>query len=687
MVKKIGLLGFGLAGTIGLANGAESPDSIPGLQLEEIVVTGQSARQRLEEPRMGAERLELSRLARVPSFAGERDIIKSITLLPGVHSEGDGGGGFEVRGGNATQNLIMLDGMTLYNPSHVMGIFSTFNDNAVNSATLFKGPIPVSYGDATSAVLETRLASGDMEEYHASGTVGILAAKIMAEGPIVKDKLSFAVAARRSYADAFLKIVPRFRHIVMNFYDVSAKLRYRPSCAHIVDGPFLISHDNMAIGNLMGMYWGNLGASVNWVARTSDRITFTTTGAFTHFNPKMSMDMMDVEQVMRIYIHNYSINENIMIRLADNHRLETGIRSQLLKVKSGEWTQMSVREKDIRSLWENAAWIDYTGSVTSGLEISGGVRLNIASTLSGGSFRLAEYAYREADRCDNRTYVNVEPRVSVKYDFSPGHNIKAGFGMASQNLRAIRSSATTFPFDRYALTSADIKPEKAIQYGIGYTGMTTGGDYDWSAEGYYRYLTDVYDYKDGRGSFSDIDLESIILGGKGRSYGAEFMVRKNTGRLTGWISYTISHTQTRIEGINEGKWYDASNDRRHDFCITASYRLTDTWNLGASWVYSSGQPLTAPDVKYEVGGETCYYYSRRNAYMTPATHRLDLAATYTHVGKKFTYEWAFGIYNAYCRYNPYVVYFEDDPSKPSGTRAVQQSMYGIVPSVSYTLKF
>lgn len=165
------------------------------------------------------------------------------------------------------------------------------------------------------------------------------------------------------------------------------------------------------------------------------------------------------------------------------------------------------------------------------------------------------------------------------------------------------------------------------------------------------------------------------------------MLRKNAGRLTGWVAYTLSRTQTRIAGINDGQWYNATNDRRHDFSITAIYRLTDRWSLSGAWIYLSGQPLTAPDVKYEIGGMTCYYYSRRNAYMTPPTHRLDLSATYTHIGRKFTYEWAFGIYNAYCRYNPFVVYFEDDPSKPSGTRAVQQSMYGIVPSVSYTLKF
>ncbi|MDE6764956.1 MAG: TonB-dependent receptor, partial [Duncaniella sp.] len=330
---------------------------------------------------------------------------------------------------------------------------------------------------------------------------------------------------------------------------------------------------------------------------------------------------------------------------------------------------------------------EYSGSFADKLDVTAGVRLNVSSALSHRRFHEFLSAHITPNQFDGKTYIEVEPRINLKYNISPLHNIKAGFGISSQNLHAIRSSATSFPFDRYALTSAVVKPERSMQYGIGYSGMTEDGAFDWSAEGYYRDIENVYDFKDGRSTFSDIVIESIILGGRGRSYGAEFMFRKNVGRFTGWLSYTISRTETKISGINDSQWYNATNDRRHDFSITAFYKLTDRWNLSGSWIFMSGQPLTAPDVKYEIGGETCYYYSKRNAYMTPPTHRLDLSAKYSHIGKKLTYEWAFGVYNTYCRYNPYVVYFEDDSSKPSGTRAVLQAMYGIVPSVSYTLKF
>ncbi|MDE6416636.1 MAG: TonB-dependent receptor plug domain-containing protein [Duncaniella sp.] len=665
----------------------ELADTVPTHELSEIVVQGNSARERINNLRLGAERLELSKLNEIPSFGGEKDIIKSLSMLPGVRTEGEGGGGFEVRGGNASQNLVTLDGISLYNPAHVMGIFSTFNDEALGGATLYKGPIPAMYGEATSAVLETSLAPGDMEKYHGSLTVGILAAKIKAEGPIVKDRLSFAVTARRSYVDVFLNMIPKYRSTIMNFYDATAKVRFRPSSSHIIDGSFFASRDNMAISRIMGLYWGNIGGSINWLARATEKLSFTTTGSVTHFSPRMSMDMMNMDQEMLTYIRSYSVNERIKLNLTDYHMLEAGVRSELYSVKSAEWVIGDVREREIRSLWVNSAWLDYTGSFGEHFDFTGGLRFNLSSALSGTHFHDFVSVNNARNQFDGKTYIDIEPRMSLKFNINQHHNIKAGFSVTSQNLHAIRSSATSFPFDRYALTSAQVRPEKALQWGVGYTGMTANGSLDWSIEGYYKNISNVYDFKDGRGTFSDIVLENIILGGRGRSYGAEFMLRKNFGRLTGWVSYTLSNTETKIPGINEGRWYAASNDCRHDFTISSIFKINDKWNLSGSWIYLSGKPLTVPDVKYEIAGETCYYYSARNAYNAPATHRLDLAAKYTHQGKKFTYEWAFGIYNTYCRYNPYIIYFEDDPEKPSGTRAVQRSLYGLIPSVSYTLKF
>ncbi len=662
-------------------------DTISPRQLDALVVTAQSARQRMAKISLGVENIELSAMAKMPMLFGENDVIKSITLLPGVRAEGDGSGGFEVRGGNSSQNLIMLDGITLYNPSHVLGIFSTFNDKSLAWATLHKGPIPPSFGGASASVLETALASGDMECYHASGTIGILAAKIMAGGPIVKDKLALAVSARRSYVDAFLQVVPKYRGTVMNFYDITAKMRYAPRPGDYVDFAFDIGHDNMAIKRLMGLYWGNLGASLNWRAHRGEGLSFTTTAAFTNYAPKMTMSAMNLDQTLKEYIHNFSVNENIKISVADSHLIEIGLRSELLRVKSAEMEVSGNRELEIRSGWQNAIWANYESEFINRLALSAGVRLSAFSALSGKAYHDFAAPSEPTPDFSAHTYVNAEPRISLKYNLSSLHNIKLGYSVTTQNLHSIRSSATSFPFDRYAITSARVKPEKATQYGVGYAGMSADGAFDWSAEGYYKSLTDVYDFADGRTMFSRINLESIILGGKGRSWGAEFMVRKNSGALTGWIAYTISKTQTKIDGINDGRWYDATNDHRHDLAVTAIYTLNDRWSLSGSWIYSSGQPLTAPDVKYQLDGTTYYYYSQRNGYRTPPINRLDLSAICTRQGKRFTTQWAFGVYNAYCRYNPYVIYFEDDPDKPSGTRAVQQALFGLIPFVSYTIQF
>lgn len=656
-------------------------------ELQEVVVTGQSARQRIADIRLGAEHLELSKLAVVPALFGENDIIKSITLMPGVHGEGEGAGGFEVRGGTSSQNLVLLDGLTLYNPSHVMGIFSTFNDDALGRATLYKGPIPATYGGATSSVLDTSLAPGDMESYHASATIGLLAAKLAAEGPIVKDKLSFAVTARRSYVDLFLKMIPEYSHTVMNFYDVTAKLRYQPRRGDYIDVSFMVSHDNMGISDLMQMNWGNLGASVNWLAARGDAWRFATTASFTNYTSDMSMSVMRTDQTLNEYIRSFSINEKAICALSEDQSLELGARSELLRVKSGEFDVNVVHEKEIRSGWQNSLWASYDATFNERFSVSAGIRGMAFSAMSGSRFHSFASMLGLQPDFSAKTYLSVEPRVSLKYDLSQYHNVKAGISKTSQNLHAVRANTTSFPFDRYAVTSASIKPEESWQYGIGYTGMTPDGAYDWSVEGYWKSLGNVYDFRDGRTMFSSVDLESLVLGGKGRSYGIELMARKNSGRLTGWISYALSHTQSKIPGINDGDWYDASNDRRHDISVVAIFRLTDKWNLSGSWTFSSGQPITAPDVKFELDGQTCYYYSSRNGYRTPSSHRLDLSATYTRRGRRFTTQWAFGVYNAYCHYSPFVVYFEDDSTKPSGTRAVQQSLYGLVPSVSYTLKF
>ena len=661
-------------------------DSVQVNELKEIVITDFSARNRIMNSHFGSESLELSQLSLTPQMFGEADIIKSIALLPGVRNEADGAGGFEVRGGNAYQNLVTMDGMAIYNPSHMMGVFSTFNEDGMSNAILHKGPIPVTFGGASSSVLETHMKAGDSQRFNFSGTIGILNAKLSASGPIVKDKFTFQISARRSYADLFLKLIPQYKGTVMNFYDINAKVRYMPDSSNSLDFSFFASRDNLAVTKLMDMHWGNLAGSVNWLSR-NDNWSFTTTASVTNYTTDMGMNIMDANQSLNEYIRNYNLNERIYFEFSENHNLEFGLRSELLQVKSGDMLIRETRQREMRSGWQNALWIKYEGGFFSKLFIELGTRGSLFSAISQNRFHYFSALNESSPEFDPKTYFNLEPRAGIKYQFNENHNLKAGVSFTTQNIHGIRSTFTTFPFDRYALTSAYVKPEEANQFSLGYAGMTSSGSWDWSAEVYYKTMQNVYDYKDGVTMFSRINLESLILQGKGRSYGLELMLRKNFGKLTGWVSYTLSKTETKIPGINEGRWYKASNDRRNDIAIVGLYDFNDKWNVSASWTFSSGRPLTAPDAKYLVDGVTCYYYSERNSYMTPPSHRLDVSARYLKKSKKFTNIVSFGIYNLYAHQSPFVIYFEDDPSKPTGTRAVQQSLFSILPSISYTLKF
>ncbi|MDE7119426.1 MAG: outer membrane beta-barrel protein, partial [Muribaculaceae bacterium] len=479
----------------------------------------------------------------------------------------------------------------------------------------------------------------------------------------------------------------QYRHTVMNFYDLNAKLRYVPSRSHLIDLSFFASRDNLAVSNLMALRWGNVAGSVNWTARSGDRWRFVTTGAVTSYSTDMTMNIMKSDQRITQYIRNMSVNSRAVFDVSESHSVEFGARSEFVGVKSGEMVVNNSRQKEIRSVWQNALWAGYEGSLHDNVSVSVGTRLSATSALGGNCFHEFSAISEPMPDFSDKTYFSFEPRGSVKYNINECHNIKAGASVTTQNLHGVRSNTTTFPFDRFALTSANVRPERTTQYSAGYAGMTADGAWDWSVECYYKSMRHVYDYRDGMTMFSRISMESIIAGGKGRSYGLEFMLRRNIGRFNGWVAYTLSKTQSRIAGINNNAWYNASNDRRHYVVVTGIYTINDRWKLSAAWNYSSGRPLTAPDAKYEISGTTCYYYTMRNSYMTPPSHRLDVSATYTRVGRRCTSIWSFGVFNAYAHYSPFVIYFEDDASKPSGTRAVQQSLFGIVPSVSYTIKF
>ena len=660
--------------------------------LREVTISSRSASKRVDEVQVGVEKVEIATLAKVPSLFGEKDILKGIQLLPGVKSESEGSGGYQVRGGTAAQNLILLDGATVYNAGHLMGLFSSFNDDALMNGSLYKGMVPAQLGGGSSSVFDISTRSGDVNNYHFGASVGLLSAKVMAEGPIQKDKSSFLVAGRRSYLDLFLGLSDEYKNNTLHFYDTNVRLNFHLSPKDMLALSFFHGRDNMAIEDMMMMEWSNTAATANWLHTFSDTRYVNTKLAYSIYQCDMGMDMLSSYYKMKGYIRHATLRHQ-QVWAPGQHRFNYGLEGTFLQLQSAEWDIVELHERERRNALMGAAWIGDEWRVGKQLELSAGVRLHLFSVLGGSPYYQIDKDGNITETLNTasghivKTYTNVEPRLSAKLKLSQLHSLKLGYSRTSQDIHAISNSSMSMPFDRYTMTSNIVAPEQADQIALGWAGITKNGEYDFSAEAYYKNIRNVYDYRDGKLFYSEIEIERLILGGKGRAYGLELCAHKNKGLLTGWVSYTLSWSDNKIEGINGGKWYTASNDRRHDLSVVGMYKLSNTWEVAATWHYNTGQALTAPSGKYDMSGSTFYYYHERNGYRAPACHRLDISATYTKKHGRATHIWSFGIYNAYNHYNPYVIQFLNDDDKPSGTKVEQTSLFGIIPSVSFTIKY
>lgn len=660
--------------------------------LQEVTVTSRSAQKRVDEVQIGVEKIEVATLAKMPSLFGEKDIIKGIQLLPGVKSENEASGGYQVRGGKAAQNLILLDGATVYNAGHLMGLFSTFNDDALMGASLYKGLVPAQLGGGTSSVFDISTRSGDLHDYHFGGSIGLLSAKVVAEGPIKQDCSSFLVTARRSYLDLFLKASDKYRDNTLHFYDANLRLNFRLSQQDVLSLSFFRGRDNMGLTDMMDMEWGNTTATANWLHTFGDHHYANTKLFYSDFTSDVGINMLNIYYTMKGYIRHATLQHQ-QVWQTGRHRLNYGFEATHLQLQSAEWDINLLHQREKRQALTGALWAGDEWQTGDNIELSAGVRFHLFSVLGGapyyqidGDGNIAETTERGSGHVV-KTYADAEPRISAKLTLNEQHSLKIGYSRTSQDIHAISGMSMSMPFDRYTMTSNIVRPEQADQAAAGWFFITPRKDYDLSVETYYKNIRNVYDYRDGKAFYSEIEIERLILGGKGRAYGVELCAHKNNGPLTGWISYTLSWSENKIEGINGGRWYTASNDRRHDLAVVGMYKLSPAWDLAATWRYNTGQALTAPSAKYDIDGTTFYYYNERNGYRAPAYHRLDLSATYTKKLQKVTRIWSFGLYNAYCRYNPFTIRFKNDDKSPTGTIAEQTSLFGIVPSVSFTLKY
>lgn len=675
-------------------------DSIRTERLEEVVVTSNSARQRIQNVQTGAEVIQLEDLASAPQLFGQTDIMRSIQLLPGVKAESDVSSSFQVRGGTSAQNQVLFDLAPVYNSGHLAGLFSAFNEDALASATLYKGLLPAQYGGASSAVLDITGKTGNRSGWHGGVSVGLLAAKGTIEGPIAKDKASLLVTARRTYMDLLLKASKDFRDNTLYFYDFNVKLDWTPDRRNQFFLTFFTSHDRTAVDKMADIRWSNLTAELKWLHHFNDDAYAQTTAFLSNYQTDNGVDFLRMNLWYKGHIRQTSLRQDFSFNLSPfNLNLRAGLQTSLYNVKSAEWQVLSKYDKEQRRAWENTGWVNGTFNLRPDLQASVGLRVNAFSPLGGSLYYDIEdngeigWYYNYGENEIVKTHLTLEPRASISWQPTSQTSVKIGYARTSQNLHALRNQSTSTPFDRYTMSSNIVKPETADQWSGGLYLMTSQQDYDFSIEGYYRQIRDVLDYKDGKSFSSEIEIERLILAGEGKSYGVELCARKNSGRLTGWIGYTLSWSKTRIDGINDGQWYDASNDRRHDINIVGMYKLNNRWTINAAWVFNSGQAFTAPSGKYQVIDNWIYYYAERNGYRAPDYHRLDVSAV-LKCGKRkegrgkrrVESEWVFGIYNLYNRYNPFLINFEDSDNG-ARTKAKQYSLFGIVPSVAFNIQF
>ena len=670
--------------------------------LAEVVVTARRRDATISKAQAEVETLDMRQLARVPVLFGEKDILKTLTLLPGVKTAGEGTTGFSVRGGNLDQNLVLLDDAVIYNPSHLLGFFSAFNADALRDLTIYKGGMPAQYGGRLSSVVDVQTRDGDRQQLRGSGGIGLIASRLALEGPIVPGKGSFLLAARRTYADAFLRLAPdeTARNVVLYFYDLNAKASYALGPRDRLTFSGYQGRDALVLP-IFGQRYGNRAGTLQLSHAYSDRLTSNTALVHSKYDLRLTVQANEQDFNIRSKIRSWQLKHDVDWVPRAGQRLRAGLSAAHYVLTPGYVTAAAAPVNATAArpadALETAAYVSHEWAATDRLDFTLGLRATNFRLLGPGTYatydaagnQLSRQAYARGQAV--ATYSNLEPRLAASYQLAPTTTLKAGYARNVQNLHLLSNSLASSPTDLYVPTSRNVRPELADQLSAGYF-RTLGAqrDYSVSAEVYYKWLQRQIDYRDGSQLLVGQDVESTLLFGRGRAYGLELLLRKDTGRLTGWVGYTLSKSERQFAGLNAGAWFNARQDRPHELSVVAVHQLTPRWSLSGTFVASTGNAVTYPVGKTFVAGQTVSVYGPRNADRLPAYRRLDVGATYEkprRTGRRFHSSWNFSVYNALGRQNPFLIIFETVPDDPTRTQAVSTALFRFVPSATYNFSF
>jgi hypothetical protein len=664
-------------------------------QLTEVVVATKRKDDNLTKAQMGTETLNMQSISKVPVIFGEKDVLKTIQLLPGVKSAGEGNSGFYVRGGAADQNLILLDEAPVYNASHLLGFFSTFNSDAIKDATLIKGNGPAQYGGRLSSVLDVKMKEGNNKNYTYNGGLGLISSRLSIEGPIQADKSSFILSGRRTYADVFLKATEKFKDNILYFYDLNAKANYKIDDKNRIYFSGYFGQDELGLGSSFRINWGNKTGTIRWNRIVNNQLFLNTSLIYSDYSYNVGLKNGETNFNVNSNIKDVNLKQDYTFYLNPKNTIRYGFNSILHTITPSVFsgTVNNNINKVGRNGLENAVYFNNNFKANQQLTLDYGVRISAYSIMGGDIYNvyndnvITQSILLQKNEF-GKTYINIEPRFTSNYRINDLSSLKVAYARNVQHLHLLSNATAASPSDQWIGNSYNIKPELADQTSIGYARNFINNTYELGAELYYKVMQNQLDYKDGTNINTIADVESALLYGVGRAYGFEFLAKKKTGLFSGWISYTLSKTERKIAGINGGNWYNAKQDRTHDVSIVTILELNPKWTVSGVFVYSTGNAVTFPTGKYAFGEQNIYQYANRNANRMPDYHRLDLSVTYENKNKKNNVgSWNFSLYNVYGRENAYRISFQDDPLDNSKTQIIQTALFRWVPSITYNFKF
>lgn len=686
-------------------------------KLDEIVIREDVESLSIKSPQMSVNKLTSSTIKDIPVVLGEVDIVKAITLLPGVANVGDGTSGFNVRGGSADQNLILLDEATIYNSSHLFGLFSVFNPDAIKDLRLYKGGIPARYGGRVSSVLDIYQKEGNSKAFHMNGGIGAVSSRLLLEGPLKKDKGSFLFGGRSSYAHLFFPLFDL--NNVAYFYDLNTKLSYKINNNNNLYLSGYFGRDVFRIEDTFENTYGNSVLNFRWNHLFSDKLFSNLSFIYSDYYYDLKLSFVEFDWVSGI--QNFNLKYDFKHYLSDKVKLQYGLNSIYYKFNPGD-IKPTVESSGINPFklidkyaFENAIYLDIEQKVSDKLALSYGIRfssflrlgqneLNIYQNNQPVNFNNDFQIYEKAELIGTESFKrsdvianfsNFEPRFSLAYQLNSSSSIKMSYNRMSQYLHLLSNTSAPTPLDVWTPSGKYVKPQLLHQFAMGYFSNFDKDDYALEIEGFYKTIKNRIDYIDGADLIANNAIEQAILNGQARAYGLEFLLRKNKGRFKGWLAYTWSRSEQQTKGrtpselgINNSNWYKTPFDKTHDISFTGSYKLNEKWKFNTNFLFQTGQPVTFPNGQYIYNGLNIPNYSGRNEDRLPTYNRLDISFTYKPENKKtkkWQSHWVFGIYNIYNRKNATSINFSQN-NMTGVNEATRLALFGIVPSVSYNFK-